>query len=220
MPRLCRPVVGTKAQTTHLHALQAVTGLCHFQFQDNGSGQCFLLLGRSASSIGGRTCHGLALSVLHASCRLSQFSAIVIFREDGSRPTLLAPRVVGNEQALGDADARSLACLLLLRHIQVLQRKGLPVDAGGCWKGRLWLICCCCPQGSRQRQVVSLLWHKPPWHVAARHCCYESIALPSQGSAVLCARLLGFRQQPDHQVFPSKWLQLSRPPAPCTSNSH
>eukprot|EP00891_Asterochloris_glomerata_P004670 jgi/Astpho2/4670/gw1.00067.35.1_t len=72
------------------------------------------------------------------SLRLSQFSAIVIFREDGSRPTLLAPRVVGNEQALGDADARSLACLLLLRHIQVLQRKGLPVDAGGCWKGRLF----------------------------------------------------------------------------------
>ena len=87
---------------------------------------------------GGARAHSMAcllLLVLHAACRLSQFSAIVIFREDGSRPTLLAPRVVGSEQALGDADARSLACLLLLRHIQVLQRKGLPVDAGECWKG-------------------------------------------------------------------------------------
>ena len=122
----------------------------------------------------------LLLLVLHAACRLSQFSAIVIFREDGSRPTLLAPRIVGSEQALGDADARSLACLLLLRHIQVLQRKGLPVDAGEGWRGPpvAHLLLLPTMQLSPSRGALAL--PQTMLASAVRHSCRECIiTLPS-----------------------------------------
>ena len=152
---LCRPVMGTKRRQ-HICMLYRLSQ-CSAVASSNSS-QCVLLPERRAPNTKGCTCPQqscLLLLVLHAACRLSQFSAIVIFREDGSRPTLLSPRVVGSEQALGDADARSLACLLLLRHIQVLQRKGLPVDAGECHTGGLWLICFGCPQCICQRSALT-----------------------------------------------------------------